>query len=103
MLAPWVDCSELFGTTSRAAVFTQEGPQIRPCPTFAPSVAQSPGPAAFGLVVRGRGRVDDHPDGVRAFLVAEPKEFGNESSGPFCLSGSPQLNVELEHGCQIVV
>ncbi len=98
-----MDRSELFRTTSRPAVFMQERCKVHPCFTFVPGVAQRPGPTAFRLVVRGRGRVDDHPDGMSALLGAEPEPFGNESSGFFCLFGSPQLKVELEHGSEIVV
>ena len=68
-----------------------------------PSVLQCPAPTTFGLDVGSRGRVDDHPDGMSALLGAEPEPFGNESSGFFCLFGSPQLKVELEHGSEIVV
>ena len=98
-----MDRSKLFRTASRPAVFTQEGFQIPPCFAFVPSIPQSSRPAAFGLVVGGRGRVDDHSDGVSAFLAAEPEQFGDERSRLFCLFGSPQLNVELEHGSEIVV
>ncbi len=51
----------------------------------------------------GRGRVDDHPDEVRAFLCAKPNQFGDESRRLFCLFCSPQLNVQIEHGGDIVV
>jgi hypothetical protein len=49
------------------------------------------------------GRADDHPDGVITFLVAKLEQFGDARSRLFCLFGSPQLNVELEHNSQIVV
>jgi hypothetical protein len=61
------------------------------------------GPAALGLVVGGRGRVDDHSDKVAALLGAELEQLCDDSGGLFCLLCSPQLNVELEHGYQIVV
>jgi hypothetical protein len=101
--ALWIDSSELFGTSSGPAVLAQERCKVCPCCAFAPNVPQSPGPPALGLVVRGRGRVDDYPDGVSAFLVAESEHFGDEPGRLFCLFGSPQLNVEFEHGSEIVI
>jgi hypothetical protein len=93
----------LFGATSRPTVFTQERCKLCPRSAFMPSVLQCPAPTTFGLDVGSRGRVDDHPDGVSAFLAAELEQFDDEPSLLFCLFGSPQLNVELEHGSQIVV
>jgi hypothetical protein len=90
-------------TTSRPAVFTQKRSKVCPCFAFAPSVPQSTGPTASGLEVCGRGRIEDHSDGVSAFLGAEPEQFGNPCSRLFCLFGSTQSNVELEHGSEIVV
>ena len=101
--ALWMDSSELSGTSSRPAVFLQEGSQVIPPPTFAPSISQSSRPAASGLVVRGRGRIDNHSDEVAALLGAELEQLCDDSGGIFCLLCSPQLNVELEHGCEIVV
>jgi hypothetical protein len=80
--AAWIPClrmdrSELFCTTSRPTVFTQEPFKVRPGFTFVPGVPQSSRPAALGLVVRGRGRADDHPDGVITFLVAKLEQFGD--------------------------
>jgi hypothetical protein len=40
---------------------------------------------------------------VAAFLVPETKQFGNAPSPRFFLFCSPQLNIELEHGSEIVV
>ena len=75
------------------------------CPSFSflPRILQGPAPAASGLEVCGRGRVDDHPDGVGAFLTAESKQLGNAPSRSFFLIPSPQLNVELKHGSEIGV
>jgi hypothetical protein len=36
-------------------------------------------------------------------LLAKPEQLGNASSRRFCLIPSPQLNVELKHGSEIVV
>jgi hypothetical protein len=44
-----------------------------------------------------------HPDAVGAFLLAEAEQLGNAPSRRFCLFPSPQLNIELEHGSEIVV
>jgi hypothetical protein len=93
----------LLSAPSRPAIFTQERSKVCPCFAFAPGVPQGPAPAAFGLDVRGRGRVDDHPDGVGPVLVAEPGQHGNAPSRRFCFIPSPQLNVEVEHGSKIVV
>jgi hypothetical protein len=98
-----MDGSKLFRASSRPAVFTQEPFEVSPFSAFAPGVLQGPGPAALGLVVRGRGRVDDYPDGVSAFLVAESEHFGDEPGRLFCLFGSPQSNVEFEYGSEIVI
>jgi hypothetical protein len=84
------------GTSGRRA-------QICPCSAFAPGVPQCSAPPAFRLVVGCRGRVEDYPDGVSAFLVAEPEQFGDECSRLFCLFGSPQSSIEFEHGSEIVV
>jgi len=77
--------------------------KVIPRPAFAPGVLQCPIPPAFGLVVRGRGRIDNHSDEVAALLGAELEQLCDDSGGIFCLLCSPQLNVELEHGCEIVV
>ena len=90
-------------TSGRPAVFTQERPKVFPCPAFAPGVPQGPAPSASGLEVCGRGRVDDHTDGVAAALLAKLKQLGNAPSRRFCLIPSPQLDIELEHGSEIVV
>jgi hypothetical protein len=68
-----------------------------------PSVPQSSGPTAPSLDVGGRGRVDDCSDEVITFLVAKLEQFSDARSRLFCLFGSPQLNVKLEHGREIVV
>src|SRR5271166_3562906 len=81
--ALWMDSSELSGTSSRPAVFLQEGSQVIPPPTFAPSISQSSRPAASGLVVCGRGRIDDHSHEVIALFGAKPEQFGDESSRLF--------------------
>ena len=63
-----------------------------------------PGSIGFSsLEVCGRGRVDDHPDGVAAALLAKLEQLGNAPGRRFCLIPSPQLTVELEHGSEIVV
>src|SRR5271165_2471168 len=62
-----MDCGELGCTPSRPTVFTQEPSKVCPCFAFAPGVPQRPGPAAFHLDVGGRGRVDNHSDGVSVF------------------------------------
>jgi hypothetical protein len=98
-----MDRSELFRASSRPAVLTQERRQFAPCFAFVPSIPQSSRPAAPGLVVGAGGRVDNHSDWVSAFLAAEPKQFDDEGSRLFCLFSSPQLNVELDHGSEIVV
>jgi hypothetical protein len=103
ILSPWIDCSKLIGAPSGPAVITQERPKVCPCFPFAPGVPQGPAPAASGLVVGCRGRVEDHSDGVTAFVVAKPEQPGDECSRPFGPFGSPQLNVELEHDGEIVV
>jgi hypothetical protein len=103
ILSPRVDCSELFGTSRGPAVLAQERWKVGPCFAYAPGVAQSSGPAAFGLVVGTRGRVDNHSDGVSAFLCAKPEQSGDEGSRLFCIFGSPQLNVEFENRGEIVV
>jgi len=98
-----MDRSKLFRTTSRPAVFTQKRRQFAPCPAFAPGVPQSSGPAALGLFLRGRGRVDDYPNRMCPVLLSEPEQLGNTSSHLFCLFASPQSNVELKYGNEIVV
>jgi hypothetical protein len=97
-----MDRSELFRASSRPAVLTQEGFKIPPCFAFVPSIPQSSRPTAFRLVVGAGARADNHSDWVSAFLAAEHKQFDDEGSRFLCLF-SPQLNVELEYGCQIVV
>jgi hypothetical protein len=97
------DRRKLSSAPSRPAIFTQERSKVFPCFAFAPSVAQGPGPAASGLDVCGRGRVDDHPDGVGAILLAKPEQLGNASSRRFCLILSSQTTVELKRGSEIVV
>jgi hypothetical protein len=94
---------ELSSTPGRPAIFPQERLKLRPYFPFAPGVPQRPAPAASGLDVCGRGRVDDHPDGTGAVWPAKPEQVGNAPSGGFCLIPSPQLNVELKHGGEIVV
>jgi hypothetical protein len=74
------DCRELRGTPSTPAVRPQKRSKVFPCFPFAPGVSQGSAPAASGLEVCGRGRVDEHPDGVSPFLIAKPEEFGDESS-----------------------
>jgi hypothetical protein len=103
ILLLWIDCSELACASGRSTVFLQESFQVSPLSTLMPSVAQSSSPAALGLIIHGRGRIDNHSDWVSAFLAAKPEQFGHTSGRLFCLFGSPQLNVELEHGSQIVV
>jgi hypothetical protein len=68
IFASWIDCSELLGTSRRPAVFTQERSKVCPCSALMPGVPQSSGPAALRLVVGAGARVDDHSDGVSAFL-----------------------------------
>jgi hypothetical protein len=97
------DRPKLAGAPSWPAVLAQERSQILRCFAFMPSVPQGSAPAAFRLVAHGRGRVDDRSDGVPAFLVAETVQLGNAPSRRFCLIPSPQLNVELKHGSEIVV
>jgi hypothetical protein len=103
ILSPWVDCSKLIGAPSRPAVFPQERFNVCPSFSFLPRILQGPAPAASGLEVCGRGRVDDHPDGVGAFLTAESKQLGNAPSRRVFLIPSPQSNVELKHGSEIGV
>jgi hypothetical protein len=98
-----MDRSKLASAPSRPAVFPQERPKVFPGFAFAPGVFQSTSPAASGLEVCSRARIYDHPDAVAAFLVPETKQFGNAPSPRFCLFCSPQLNIELEHGSEIVV
>ena len=74
--------------------------KLLPCFAFAPGVPQGPAPAAFGLDIRGRGRVDDHSDGVGAVLLAKPEELRNVLSRRLCLITSPQLNIELKYGSE---
>jgi len=97
------DRRKLLSAPSRPAVFPQERSKVFPCFAFMPGIPQGPAPPAHGLDVCGRGRVDDHPDSVGAFPCAKPEQLGNAPSRRFCLFGSPQLNVELEHGSEIVV
>src|SRR6266851_9718069 len=59
-----MDRSKLGCAPSRPAVLAQERCKVCPCFAFMPSVPQGPGPAAARLEVGGRGRVDDHPDGM---------------------------------------
>ena len=97
------DRRKLFSATGRSTVFPQKRSKICPCFPFAPGVPQGSAPAASGLEVCGRGRVDDHPDGMGAILLAKPEQLGDECSRPFGPFGSPQLSIDLKHGSQIVV
>jgi hypothetical protein len=94
------DRCKLIGAPRRPAVLPQERSQIPPCSAFAPGVPQGPGPAASGLEVRRRGRIDDHPHGVGAVLLAKPEELRNVLSRRLCLITSPQLNIELKYGSE---
>jgi hypothetical protein len=83
IFSSWVDRSKSFRTTSRAAVLTQERSKVCPSFTFTPGVHQCPAPTAPRFVVGGRGRADNHPDGVSSILVADLKEFGDDYSRLF--------------------
>jgi hypothetical protein len=50
-----------------------------------------------------RSGVDDHSDEVDAVLLAKPEQLGNAPSQRSCLIPSPQFNIELEYGGEIVV
>jgi hypothetical protein len=57
ILSSWIDCGELFGTSGRPAVFTQERSQVSAAFAFTPRISQCPGPATFSLeVLRSRSR-----------------------------------------------
>src|SRR6202040_3359259 len=60
------DRGKLSSTPGRPTVFTQERSKVFPCIPFAPGVPQGPGPAASGLDIRVRGRVEDYPDWMGA-------------------------------------
>ena len=57
ILSSWIDCGELFGTSGRPAVFTQERSQVSAAFALTPRISQCPGPATFSLeVLRSRSR-----------------------------------------------
>jgi hypothetical protein len=71
----------------RAAMFLKKCFKALPFSTFMPSVSQRPGPAALGLVVRPRGRVEDHSDQVSAVALARAQQRNQSGIGGWRAGG----------------